>query len=103
VAYTVIADAVVDFSNGFDPTLWSPEWAECDADWKYIARIEHKTPSWRVADDLIRSSRRGLLYPSIRRRGGANLVLFSSNFTAGDTIEAHDPEGRLPTDQCSWP
>jgi RES domain-containing protein len=104
VAYTVMADDVVDFSSGFDPTLWSPEWAEWDADWKYIARIERKTPpSWRLADDLIRSGRRGLLYPSTRRRGGANLVLFSSNFTAGDTIEAHDPEGRLPTNQSSWP
>lgn len=103
-AYRVEAEDVVDFSSGFDPALWPAVWAVWDADWKYIARIERKTPpTWRLADGLVRDGRRGLLYPSTRRAGGTNLVLFSANLTATDRVEVHDPDQRLPRDQSSWP
>jgi RES domain-containing protein len=103
-AYRVRADDVVDFSGGFDPSIWPAEWGTWQTDWKYIARIERKVPpTWRLADDLVRQGRRGLIYPSVRRMGGTNLVLFSANLTSDDRVEVHDPDHRLPQDQASWP
>jgi len=102
-AYRVQADEVVDFAGGFDPIIWAAEWARWNVDWKYIARIERQVPpTWHLADELIREGRRGLLYPSTRRLGGTNLVLFSGNLKAGDTIEVYDPDHRLPSNQSSW-
>lgn len=103
-AYRVRADRIVDFTGGFDAATWSPEWAAWDADWKHIARIERKTPpSWALSDALIVSGSSGLLFPSTRRPGGINLVLFPANLTSGETVEVYDPQGDLPVDPSSWP
>lgn len=103
-AYRVSADEIVDFSAGFTAGPWSAAWSEWRVNWKYVARVEGDIPpSWLLADDLIRASRRGLLFPSTRRTGGVNLVLFCANLTAGDTVAVHDPHGDLPSDQSSWP
>jgi RES domain-containing protein len=102
-AYKVRADEIVDFSGDFDPATWSPDWASWNADWKHIARIERRIPpSWILADGVIAAGRRGLLFPSTRRPGGTNLVLFSANLTGGDALTVHDPHGDLPVDQSSW-
>ena len=104
VSYRITADEIVDFSGGFDPVAWASRWAKWNADWRYITRIERKTsPTWILADAMIREGRRGLLFPSLRRPGGTNLVLFPANFAAGESVEAHDPDGRLPADASSWP
>ncbi|WP_298958483.1 RES family NAD+ phosphorylase [uncultured Methylobacterium sp.] len=103
-AYRVKAEDIADFSNGFDPAIWAAAWSGWNADWKYIARIERRTPpSLSLADDLITAGRRGLLFPSTRRAGGINLVLFPANLTVADRIAVHDPHGELPVDQSSWP
>jgi RES domain-containing protein len=103
VAYRMTVDEVVDLSGGYDPALWSAEWAEWDCPWKEIARMRGGTPpSWRLGDRLIAESRRALLYPSLRHAGGVNLVVFTTALTAADRIEVHDPDGLLPRDQSSW-
>lgn len=103
-AYQVTAEEIVDFSGGFDAATWAAPWAKWDADWRYIVRIERKVPAtWVLGDALIRDGRRGLLFPSLRRAGGTNLVLFQANFGSGDAVSVHDPEGRLPADPSSWP
>lgn len=103
-AYWVSADEIVDFSAGFVAGRWPVEWSGWDADWKYIARVEGGLPpSWLLADDLIRTGRRGLIFPSARRAGGINLVLFCANLTGDDTVTVYDPYGDLPSDQSSWP
>jgi RES domain-containing protein len=96
---------VVDFSAGYDPLGgWTPLFAQWACEWKAIARLDGAVPpTWRIADDLIKSGRRGLLFPSTRQSGGTNLVLFSANLSAKDRVEPHDPEARLPHDQSSWP
>jgi RES domain-containing protein len=43
-----------------------------------------------------------LLYPSTRRPGGTNIVLYPANYGAGDGVAVVDPEGALPTDPSSW-
>jgi RES domain-containing protein len=35
-AYLVTLDNVADFSAGFDPALWPPEWAQWDCNWRKI-------------------------------------------------------------------
>ncbi|MGE0148032.1 MAG: RES family NAD+ phosphorylase [Parvibaculaceae bacterium] len=103
VAYRVALADVVDFSSGYDPAAWPSVWENCDCDWKFIARIEHRDPpTWHISDQLVQAGRRGLLYPSMRHPGGINLALFLANLDAEDSIEPHDPDHRLPHDQRSW-
>lgn len=102
-AYKITAAEVVDFSTGFDPADWPPDWANWNCAWKQIARIDKKVPpSWRLADEMITAGVRGLLFPSTRHPSGTNLVLYPQNLTPGDTIKVYDPDGRLPVDQLSW-
>jgi RES domain-containing protein len=104
VAYKVTAVQIVDFSGGFDPAVWAPEWADWNCAWKKIARIDKKIPpSWKLGDAVIKAGYRGILFPSTRYPGGVCLALYPANFTAADVITAHDPDGRLPADQSSWP
>lgn len=103
-AYTVTAEQVVDFSHGFDPGIWSPEWARWDCLWKQIARIRRRVPpSWKLADAVITAGHRGILFPSTRAPGGTNLVLYPANLAGTDSVAVHDPDGHLPRDQSSWP
>lgn len=103
-AYIVTLDQVADLSAGFDPATWSKEWAAWDCPWRKIARIARKIPpSWHLSDSLIEAGCRGLLFPSLRHAGGTNLVVFNANLTPEDSVVVHDPEGRLPKDQSSWP
>jgi RES domain-containing protein len=104
VAYRVDVPGVIDFSGGYDPTLWPEIWAHATCDWKYIARIErHDPPSWMLGDELIRAGLCGLLFPSSRHTGGANLVPFMANLRPDDgRVEPYDPDHRLPRDRSSW-
>jgi RES domain-containing protein len=51
---------------------------------------------------LIGEARAGLLFPPLRHPGGVNLVVFTAILAAPDSVEVHDPDGRLPKDQSSW-
>jgi RES domain-containing protein len=69
-----------------------------------LARIELKAPpSWSLADSLLVEGFGGLLFPSLRHSGGANLVVFNANLAAADKLQVYDPDHRLPHDQSSWP
>jgi hypothetical protein len=71
--------------------------------WRKIARIDGKRPVfWLLSDIAITAGYKGnplSIAPARRRR---NLVVFSANLDAGDSVEVHDPDGRLPQDQSSW-
>ena len=102
-AYEITLAQIVDLSAGYDPAIWSPEWAEWKCNWRKIARMELKIPpSWSLSDAVITAGYRGLLFPSLQHAGGTNLVIFNANLTDGDAIKVHDPDGRLPRDQSSW-
>jgi RES domain-containing protein len=103
VAYRLDIADVVDFSSGYEPTEWPALWADHGCDWKFMARIDHTDPpTWRIAEELVQAGRRALLYPSTRRPGGVNIVLFCANLGPEARIEPHDPDRRLPRDQQSW-
>lgn len=102
-AYQVTLNEVADLSEGYDPDQWEPAWSEWACQWRKLARIDKKVPpSWKLADIVISSGLRGLLFPSLRHAGGTNLVVFSANLTNADSVKVHDPDGRLPKDQSSW-
>lgn len=103
-SYIVSLDNVVDLSGGYDPAHWSTDWADWDCPWRKIARIDKTTPaSWMLADKVISNGHKAILFPSLRHHGGTNLVIFHSNLTTADHLRVHDPDGRLPKDQSSWP
>jgi hypothetical protein len=103
LAYRVDVIGAVDFSAGYDAASWPDGWGQADCDWKYIARIDRRDPPSRLLGDaLIRDGIKGLWFPSYRRPGGTNLVLFSANLEPVDRVAAYDPEGKLPRHQRSW-
>jgi RES domain-containing protein len=86
------------------PLVWDPKWAEWDCHWRKIVWIDHKTSaSWLLSDIAITEGCKGIFFPSLQHAGGTNLVVFSANLDAGDSVEVHGPDGRLPKDQSSWP
>jgi RES domain-containing protein len=102
--YIVSLANVVDLSRGYDPGNWSDDWADWDRPWRRIARIDKKTPpSWDLGDKVISAGHKGILFPSLCHPGGSNLVVFGGNLTTSDRLSVHDPDGRLPKDQSSWP
>ncbi|TIX37600.1 MAG: RES domain-containing protein, partial [Mesorhizobium sp.] len=95
---------VADLSQGFDPNAWDSAWKEWDCAWRQITRIDRKIPSsWKLADLVITTGLRGILFPSLRHAGGTNLVIFPANLVEGDHVAVHDPDRRLPHDQSPWP
>lgn len=104
VAYQLDIDGIIDFSAGFAVGRWPAGFAEFACDWKDIAHVQHLTPpSWEIGDLLVGEGHCGLLFPSTRRLGGVNLVLFTANLAATDRIAPYDPNTSLPRDQSSWP
>ncbi|MEI9420556.1 RES family NAD+ phosphorylase [Mesorhizobium sp. Cs1299R1N1] len=102
-AYKITLAEVADLSQGFDPDIWDDAWKEWDCAWRHIARIDKKIPpSWKLADMVITTGLRGILFPSLRHAGGTNLAIFPASLVDGDHVTVHDPEQRLPHDQSSW-
>jgi RES domain-containing protein len=103
VTYQVTFASVIDFSKGYDAYDWAAEWQDWCANWRSVARIDNLVPqSWVLADRVLASGAAGLLYPSLRRPTGTNLVVLPRLLRSGDRIGVHDPDGRLPRDQTSW-
>jgi RES domain-containing protein len=102
-AYQIELADVIDLSAGHDPAHWGARWSDWNCDWRWIARVDHKTPpSWRLGDEAITSGARGMLFPSTHQPGGINLVVFTANLMPDDRLAVHDPDNMLPKDQRSW-
>jgi len=103
VNYTVTIDPVVDFRGGFDPANWDGLWEDFSCDWRKLWFSDKiQPPSWVLGDEVVAAGAKGLLFPSTRRPGGTNLVLYNDNLGPGDVV-AYDPAGALPKNQASWP
>ena len=102
VTYRVTAEAVVDFSAGFEPQRWSPIWSEAYCNWKGLAFLDQvEPPSW-VIGDLVRAARHpGILYRSARDPDSICLVLYpelADQFSA----PVFGPNELLPRNADSW-
>jgi len=105
-SYQVDVDDVVDLkdddgrkANGVALAALSCAWADDVANRRYPA-------SWSIADRLVAQGSAGVLVPSFARGARpavANLVLWKWGPTLPHRVEVHDPSGRLPKDQTSWP
>ena len=102
VTYRVTAQAVVDFTGGYQEERWSPIWAEAYGNWKGMAFLENvEPPSWVIGDLVRQAVYPGILYACVRDPAHRCLVLFpdlADRFRA----PAYDPEGRLPRNAQSW-
>lgn len=104
VTFLVTAKNVVDFTGGYDPTHWTPIWAEALGNWKGMAFLEGvEPPSWVIGDIVRDADHPGILYPSTRQTHGVCLVLFPQmQALASFSARPHDPAKSLPRDDSSW-
>lgn len=92
----------MDFREGYSGA-WDPLWQELYCDWRRIwfnQRVE--PPSWLIADMVLEIGAKGILFPSLARPEGTNLVLFTEALNDQDNLAAYDPHGQLPRDLSSW-
>ncbi|MGQ7245523.1 RES family NAD+ phosphorylase [Salinicola sp. V024] len=103
VSYEVeVFTGLVDFREGYSGS-WDPLWQELYCDWRQIwfnQRVE--PPSWLIADMVLEIGAKGILFPSLARPEGTNLVLFTEALNDQDNLAAYDPHGQLPRDLSSW-
>lgn len=103
IEYSITADRIVDFRDGYRSDAWPESWQDFHCDWRALwfhQRIE--PPSWAIGDALTASGHKGVLFASQLRAGGVNLVLYPSQLTRDDRIDWHDPGNELPRNQRSW-
>lgn len=103
VSYQIRADPVLDFRAGYVPAQWPALWEEFFCDWRELWFNQHiEPPSWVLGDDAILAGAKGILFHSLVRHGGTNLVLYTDLLGPTDAIEVYDPEYALPKNQKSW-
>jgi len=82
---------------------WNELWQDWNTDWRSLWFNEHvEPPSWVLSDVVRQAGHCGIIFPSMIRSEGTNLVLFRDLFTPTDGIEVNDPLHVLPKNQASW-
>ena len=102
-AYLATLAHVVDLRAFDGGDAWDPLWADWNSDWRRFAFDLHiEAPTW-VLGDLVRDAgHAGIVFPSLTRHGGTNIVVYPDLFAAGDSMAVHDPNHKLPLDASSW-
>jgi RES domain-containing protein len=94
-SYHVIADPVVDFTQGYNASSWDPIWQDFYCDWRELWFNQHiEPPSWGIGDEVIAGAK-GILFRSHCPGGDMNLVLYPETFRNSDFISVYDPDGSL--------
>ena len=103
VSYRVSLRRVVDFSAGFDSSVWAPLWEQFTQDWRHLWFDKRIEPAgWALGDDVRAAGAAAILFSSAVVAGGGNLVLYPDHFDEEDRVEVFDPQKDLPRDQQSW-
>lgn len=103
VSYQVSADPVLDFRGGFEARQWPARWAQFFCDWRGLwFNQQLEPPSWVLGDEAIAAGAKGILFASLARPGGTNLVLYTERLGPGDGVTVYDPAQLLPKNQQSW-
>jgi RES domain-containing protein len=104
--YKVDCEDILDLSEPASREVAEVEEAEVACPWA-LDIAERRIPrSWLMARRLIAAGSAGILAPSFARhapQGARNLVLWSWGPDRPHKVSVHDPSGRLPRDQLSWP
>ena len=98
-AYAIAGGRIADL-------IASPELAEgvdLACDWRTLALRKNKVPpTWTMVERLMASGKHGARMPSVRYKGGVNIVLWSWNDKGAPRLLAFDPNKDLPLDPSSW-
>jgi RES domain-containing protein len=99
--YQIELTQVVDFRAGYSDA-WDLLWQEWDCEWKRLYFVEEIEPPTWLMSDMAGGVAGGLLFPSTKRAGGTNLVIYPDRLGDGDVFSVHDPDGALPKSRASW-
>ncbi|HVL09185.1 MAG TPA: RES domain-containing protein [Burkholderiaceae bacterium] len=80
---------------------WDELWNDWNCDWRSLYVDGYEPPSWLLGEMVQDAGHVGLIFPSLARSGGVNVVLYTEQLKP-DWIRAHDPNQYLPKDQASW-
>lgn len=80
---------------------WDPLWHDWNCDWRQMFVDGTEPPSWYLGETVLEAGIVGLIFPSLARSGGLNIVLFTDRLQP-EWLAPHDPNGLLPQDQSSW-
>jgi len=106
VQYDVDVEPIADLSTASAQAAAGVAHADLDCAWLSFQLAGREAPSWRVVDALKADGFAGLLAPSFApdaRPDHVNLILWRWGPDLPTQVRAYDPDGRLPTDQRSWP
>ena len=104
--YDVDVEDIVDLRDDAGRKANGVDWTDLNCSWADDIANGRRPASWRLAERLIGKGRTGVLVPSFARRARpdmTNLVLWKWGPALPHHVEVHDPSGRLPKDQTSWP
>jgi RES domain-containing protein len=105
-AYSVDVDDIADLRTESGRAAEKIDLAAMACPWAYGLASGRPPASWEIAKRLIAKGAAGILAPSFAtgaRPDMANLVLWRWGPEPPHMVEVHDPTGRLPKDQSSWP
>ena len=105
-AYDVDCDDVLDLTDPGILTSVGATPADLACAWMSIALSGTRPASWRLSEALIAAGHAGVLAPSFAPGATAddtNLVLWRWSAARPHLCTVHDPSGRLPKNQLSWP
>lgn len=96
-AYDLKIGPVADLTDTATAGAWGVAAGDLACPWKQIALIERGTPpTWQHADRLLAAGLCGVRVPSVRQRGGVNVVLWRWNDADDRRVTALDPLNDLP-------
>ncbi|MDQ0391773.1 RES family NAD+ phosphorylase [Labrys monachus] len=104
--YDVDAEDVVDLRTDDTRRAAEVTLADLACAWALDRASRRKPASWTATERLTEAGAAGILVPSFAsgaRPGMDNLVLWRWGDGLPHRVSVHDPSGRLPHDQSSWP
>ncbi len=105
-SYEIDCEDVIDLRTEADQAAEGVTSAEMACGWMLLANARREPPTWALARRLIARGAAGALVPSYAPGAtaqAANLVLWTWTDALPHRCKVHDPSGRLPKDQLSWP
>lgn len=105
-SYDVDVEDIIDLRTDAGRAAAAVEIEQLSCAWAYDRATGVTPASWDVAMRLMAKGAAGILVPSFARGahpGMSNLVLWRWGPALPHLVRVHDPHGRLPADQSSWP
>ena len=94
VQYKIELSAAI-YLNEYEAASWDSLWEDWNCEWRKLALEGIEPPSWLMGDVAIKSGANGILFPSTKRPGSLNLVVYTDRLGSKDVLRAQDPSGLL--------